>query len=199
MKHALQLDVANKRRNMMIIEEKITTKGHISREEYRQLVHDVAAIKVYKKKDENGNYVGIEYHPEYFTSLLPTFIAGYCLNGVVFEDGESIFDDGLAEKLEQDSRTRGVINAIKRWDYTCTDVDDYEYPSYFWDAVEDANEIVEFELKKASPVNELCKYILDFSKNLFDLTKDMEPEQLKAIADQFNNLITEENKQDEKE
>lgn len=139
-------------------------RERLGQAEYISLVDSIVNIQL--MKDDNGN---LEYHPEYLTTTLPSIVTAFCIEGIEFEDGDTLYDVDFINRIMADNNISSIT------DYIIYGVDrpeipnfDYVTPLYFYRAIEDSKLIIEQRLKNATAAGQLLKIVSAFMTGVVD-------------------------------
>lgn len=142
---------------MRISKDGFKVKETISHFEYIDIVNEIVENTFFT--DDDGNIT--EYAPHFLSMLLPTIFVDHCVDGVELDEEEK---KDVTKYIEAISANKELYSTV------CDAIDGIEYTNgglrYFYNAMEDAEKIIQVKLQEFSPANKFLKSITYFTDTI---------------------------------
>lgn len=169
---------------MRISKDGFKIKETISHFEYIDIVNEIVDNTFFT--DDDGNIT--EYAPHFLSMLLPTIFVDHCVEGVELDEEER---KDVTKYIEAISANKELYTAV------CDAIDGIDYVNnnglrYFYNAMEDAEKIIEVKLQELSPQN---KFLSTLTKFMETMNTQFNGVDMKNFADNIEKIVnTESNK-----
>ncbi len=169
---------------MRISKDGFKVKETISHFEYIDIVNEIVENTFFT--DDDGNIT--EYAPHFLSMLLPTIFVDHCVEGVKLDEEEK---KDVTKYIEAISANKELYSTV------CDAIDGIEYTNgglrYFYNAMEDAEKIIQVKLQELSPQN---KFLSTLTKFMETMNTQFDGIDMKAFTENIEKIVNTENKKD---
>lgn len=167
---------------MRISKDGFKVKETISHFEYIDIVNEIVENTFFT--DNDGNIT--EYAPHFLSMLLPTIFVDHCVEGVELDEEEK---KDITKYIEAISANKELYSTV------CDAIDGIEYTNgglrYFYNAMEDAEKIIQVKLQELSPQN---KFLSTLTKFMETMNTQFDGINMKDFAENIEKIVNTENK-----
>ena len=170
---------------MRISKDGFKLKDTISHFEYIDIVNEIVDNAFFT--DDDGNIT--DYAPQFLSVILPTIFVDHCVEGVELDEDEKKDITKYIEAVcDNKELYKAVTDAIDGVDYIDGNL------RYFYNAMEDAEKIINLKLQELSPQN---KFLSTLTKFMDMINSKFNGVDVKDFAENLEKLVSVEQVVDE--
>lgn len=159
----------------------VKLKENLTADEYQDLVAAIYNIQIY----EDG--VDFAYQPELLSMMLPSILAHTCLDGIEWDESETImYSNEISDKIMADSTLSAIVAPI----IESVEYDDITLPYYITRAMRDAEKKVAFKLDCNHPSDQLANAFVKILDDLGQIGEIIKSDDGKALVEALNRIAS---------